>query len=82
MNNKFAIEKDVPIPPKKSGLSPRHDYPIGQLEPGASLFIPCEGDEVKRVRNRLFCETQQFRKTRQFTSRRVRGGIRIWRVKL
>ena len=70
------IEKNVPIPEPdfKKGSSM---YGFSQMEPGDSIFYQ-EDDSVQKVRTcfRVFCHRNKWKGC----SRKVEGGIRIWRV--
>lgn len=68
----MKIEKGVPIPPKMR--VPRKAI-FHQMEVGDSVFMP------GKKRNPL-AYTVHIRRTRgwKFTSRKVEGGVRIWRV--
>lgn len=73
-----TIEKNIPIPKRKGGVSPLMIYPeLYELKKGESVLI--EG--VKRTT--LTGTLAHLRKSRGglIVSRRVEGGIRVWRVK-
>jgi len=63
----YEIEKDVPIP------ATTKKYPWNDMEVGDSFFIP-DGQP---------CASASHRKRygEDHTTRKVEGGIRIWRVK-
>lgn len=70
----IEIEKNVPIPI-------RHRYPFAQLEIGDSFFIS-DGNPTNINSSRTqFVRTTEIGKGRQFTCRKVEGGVRVWRIK-
>ena len=82
----FTIDPNIPIPPK--GLrhgrgNPR--YPFAELEVGESFFVQVPAGatvgEIQHIRNILSnAACWHARKLgRQFTTRRVDGGVRVWR---
>lgn len=75
----FKIEKNVPLGPRsRSGGS---SYPFAEMEVGDSFFIPVQRD-VQKFRNGLSqsLSYQRLRYQRKFATRKVEGGIRVWRV--
>lgn len=75
----FEIEKGVPLPEKKFG----NKYPFAQMEVGDSVLIPfeVEGGAVRAqdLRARLSPSISRLA-PRKFATRRVEGGIRVWRL--
>ena len=64
----YEIEKDIVIPHTKK------KYPWNDMEIGDSFFVPGdEGNNVSSSHRRKYGE--------EHTTRRVNGGIRIWRTK-
>ena len=70
----MQIEKDV-APPAPSG--PRAKYPYGRMEVGDSVYI-----KGATIPGREYAAAMQNgeRNGKQFTGRKVEGGIRIWRI--
>ena len=66
----FIIEKDRPI----SGRRTR--YPFGAMEVGDSFFVPETAAKLVRSAATKFGQ----RRDRQFLTRRVDGGLRVWRI--
>ena len=74
------IDKGVPIPPTKTRRGTKYACyrrsPIRQLEIGDSFFWP-SAEPVADSRNFLTsAKTGGFK----ITTRRVEGGIRVWRI--
>lgn len=79
----FRIEKGVAIP-----HSARGDilYPFADMSKGDSFLVPATTEaDRRRIANRLGKQRKLFAKRfgleYEFTSRRVEGGLRCWRVK-
>ena len=82
----FIIDKGIPLPDDMRGG--RALYPFGKLDTGDSIFFPLkEGDNAKRMKNRLSQASRTFGKKqepeRHFVLRyRLEdevSGVRIWR---
>lgn len=65
----FQIEKNVPLEPYK------HIYPFGEMNIGES-FIATESRKARTALS-MYCRRHPGR---EFKTRKVDGGIRIWRV--
>lgn len=84
----IEIEDDIPVPPGSDRRSVERKYPLSDLEVGQSFFLPLEeGDDLKRMANRLSQARQGYQKRNEgvrFTQRMWEKdgevGIRIWRV--
>jgi len=77
---KPAIDKGVPLTPSLVGspAGKRHNrYPWTEMAVGDSFFV-----EEAKPTNRLFAAASYAQRVgdRQFTCRRVDGGVRVWRV--
>lgn len=81
----YAIEKGIPIP------TGRYDpkYPFGDLKVGESFFVPkpegvLDSEHLMSSTGNLWRKWRNAdkpnRKHMQFASRRVTGGIRVWRI--
>lgn len=69
----YQIDTDIPVPRRKS---PNERYPWYELEPNQSFFVP--DGKLKSLRS---AASQMKRKTqRDFVTRAVDGGVRVWRV--
>lgn len=80
----YAIEKGVPIPPKRHALSGGSKYPWRQLEIGDSFLAPLpEHGDARKHHASMTRSACQWAKAvnREFTTRRVEGGVRVWRTK-
>lgn len=92
MTPKIVIESGIPIP--KCGRPEKDSclYPVRKLELGQSFLVP----DIVGVRTQLrvsaivsaatrrhYMEIVDGKevKTRAFTTRKVEGGVRVWRVK-
>ena len=84
----IEIEDDIPVPPGSDRRSVERKYPLAELKVGQSFFLPLEeGDDLKRMANRLSQARQGYQKRNEgvrFTQRMWEKddvvGIRIWRV--
>ena len=84
----IEIEDDIPVPPRSDRRAVERKYPLSDLEVGQSFFLPLEeGDDLKRMANRLSQARQSYQKRNEgvrFTQRMWEKddvvGIRIWRV--
>lgn len=74
--NKSIIEKQIPIPPV--GYEPikyETKYPFRDMKVGDSIFIQSAKKTISHAR--YWEAVTNFK----FTQRRLKGGIRIWRIK-
>lgn len=72
--SKIQIEVGIPIP-EITGAGRKSLYPIDQMKPGDSFFSP--NKSVQRA-------VTLFKKKNpdtDFTTRKVDGGWRVWRIK-
>ena len=84
----IEIEDDIPIPPGSDRRSVERKYPLAELKVGQSFFLPLEeGDDLKRMANRLSQARQSYQKRNEgvrFTQRMWEKdgevGIRVWRI--
>ena len=75
----FKIEKDVPMPGlnRKVGIAEA----IRAMEIGDSVLDPCDGLDVTKQRHRQTnWVTQAKENGRRVATRRVEGGVRVWRI--
>ena len=80
MQQTFAIESGVAIPERRWGKSSL--FPFRSMKAGDSFLIRQNGDNKKRVENlRVLALLKAKQLNIQVTSRLVKGGIRVWRVK-
>jgi hypothetical protein len=70
----ILIEKGIPVPPETRGIKPTM-YPWAQMEVGDSFFLP--GRKAHPGFTSKPCKATRHK----FTSRKVNGGFRTWRVK-
>ena len=72
----YEIEKDVPIPERQLKSS---KYGLEKMEPGDSIFIP---SETRLSGIHSLADYYALRHPpKKFTTRKVEGGYRIWRIK-
>jgi hypothetical protein len=79
----FKIEKNVPLPTTDvANGDPK--YPFADMEPGDSFFIPCPDKERAAIKSRvdssIHDHVRRRKLTCKFLSRRVEGGVRVWRL--
>jgi hypothetical protein len=78
--HEFRIEKGVSIPRRARR---ERLYPLAEMEINDSFLVP--GDDAKRLQNLVCHSVRYFRRTaagagKKFITRRVEGGLRVWRV--
>ena len=81
--SEVEIEHDIPVAAIQRGGGERHSkYPFADMQVGDSIFAPGEGDEFKRVYERVAKALTYWRKRipGRFCLRRVDGGVRVWRL--
>ena len=84
----IEIEDDIPVPPGSDRRSVERKYPLSELKVGQSFFLPLEeGDDIKRMANRLSQARQTYQKkhegvrlTQRMWEKDEQICIRIWRV--
>ncbi len=87
----FEIENNIPLPPRTYETAPS-PYPVVQLSPGNSFFVPFgaikkDGKplELKKVATRITVACAAVRKKykdRKFVTRLLKeeNGVRCWRL--
>jgi len=82
----FFIEEGIPLPEDVRGAQTR--YPFAKMRIGDSIFIRMkEGDDSKRMKNRLSQATRTFGKKQQpemhfvlrYRLENEVSGVRVWR---
>ena len=78
----IPIEKGIPVPESRAGRIPVR-YPWGKMEIGDSFFVA--SDNPERLQRTLTSAARGWvvrsqAAGRQFTVRRVDGGVRVWRT--
>ena len=84
----IKLDDDVPVPTGSDRRPAEKLYPLSQMKVGQSFFLPLEeGDDIKRMGNRISQARQGFQKRNdgvRFTQRIWEEdeviGIRVWRV--
>lgn len=79
----IVIEYGIPIPPlpkpgPKLGFI-RNRYPFERMRVGGSFLIKCIKLEAMRCQANVIGASYKYKG--EFTTRRVKDGIRVWRVK-
>jgi len=74
----IEIEKGVPIPPSSTARSEFFDV-MFKMDVGDSILI--RGDRAKQNKAKAMTGNFKARYRREFTTRRVAEGLRIWRTK-
>lgn len=83
----FAIEKNIELPAPRRGHLGGADYPFRKMKVGESFLVPINGKVtatvVAVVRRRVVNAASKAKAKLgfSFTSRTVKGGIRVWRIK-
>lgn len=75
------IEKGVPIP-NKCANSGNKKYPYESMQVGDSFMIALKKDDYSYTQNqaRASAKSASERTGHKYTTRRVEGGVRVWRV--
>lgn len=75
----FEIEDDVEIPAPSASRAPRPSkYPLRDMDPGQSFFIAIpEGQDVAKVQRSVTSSAARWKI--KIISRKVEGGLRVWR---
>lgn len=73
MSHKYQIEAGVPTPPKRCQST---KYPFSEMSAGDSFFVADGDNKVVSAS----CAAGR-RLGRKFSTRKVEGGVRVWRVK-
>lgn len=80
MNTAIKIETGIPVP------APRFQdavYPFKKMQVGESCLVPPKEDETGRaLRERVSAALAHYHRdgSMKFCSRKVDGGIRVWRI--
>lgn len=76
----YKIDSSIPVPPSRKDT---RSYPFKDLEVGQSFLVVREPDETKtRVRERTSAAMTWAKRTldRNFCTRQVDDGVRVWRI--
>lgn len=83
----YRIEKGIKLPapsrPKSNGKPSRAAATMHALDVGDSFFIrdPLDAIRTEKTMRDMNATARAGKRTQVMTSRRVRGGLRVWRVK-
>ena len=79
----YKIEKNIPIPLTNYKKAIGSKYPFLQLKIGDSFFIKCDDNEKRAKQTTLIALSGRLSKEykMKFTTRKVDGGVRVWRIK-
>jgi hypothetical protein len=76
--SEFKIEKDIPLPPRKSSSGRTAKYPWRWMEVGDSFLVPgLERASQFSGRAGKTARTLGIK----IATRKVDGGVRVWRIK-
>lgn len=78
-NDKPQIEKGIPVPPRNQWTT----YPFAKMEVGDSALMPPKDGEIQmKLRERVSAAITWTKRgnTKNFCTRAVDGGIRVWRI--
>lgn len=81
MSNTIKLEKGVPIPESPKSFASK--YPWGQMEVGDSFLIPqIDNEPIQSTRERASKAVSYAKRHKNinFCTRKVDGGIRVWRI--
>jgi hypothetical protein len=83
MQQTFSIESGVAIPERRYGRqAAAGPFPFLAMKPGDSFLIHKNGDGKKGLEKmRVYALVTAKDLKMQVTTRLVKGGIRVWRVK-
>ena len=76
----MKIEKDIPIPKIRSNSK----YPFDRMEVGDSFLVEMESYSLSKHSSISSCAISwaiRNNKDAKFSCRRVKNGIRLWRIK-
>lgn len=78
----MQIEKNIPLPKRISERIRIGHLPLGELEVGDSILVPCADTEKNRIIHSIRVRLGRFSKRNAgyvFSATKVEEGIRIWR---
>lgn len=81
----FKIEKNIEMP-KRAGRPEKTNrrFPFDKMEVGDSFLVPSDEPKVStKFLSGITSAVYQFKKmnkSRNFSCRRVEGGVRVWRT--
>ena len=77
-NGEFKIEKGVPVSKPQTGVKKgTTKYPFPEMEVGDSFFVNHSLERMCNAANKWKHATNS---TFKFTTRKVAGGVRVWRI--
>lgn len=75
--SEFIIEKDVVMPPRKQSGGRHANYPFFEMAIGDSFLASEKKQQMKAA---LAAYTFGRKNNMRFATRKVEGGLRIWRI--
>jgi len=73
--SEFEIERGVPIPERKSGITTPNPWPWPEMEVDDSVFIPAKsGETATTIRKRVRPFAYGFRHNKKFKTRWMKRG--------
>jgi len=76
MAYRITLDKGIPLPPGRTGTM--YSLPYPHLLPGDSFLVPATSAKISSIQKYASARGKQL--GCRFTTRRVEGGIRVWRV--
>lgn len=84
----YVIQDDVPIPFNDGKRGPCSDGKFARMSdllPGQSFLVPCSPEGCAHLASNLMGNGRRISKVRgdanmKFCTRKVEGGVRVWRV--
>ena len=79
----MKIEKNIPLPARIANRVSVGPLPLKDLNSGDSIMITCKPEEKDRALHSIRVRLARFaqkNKDFKFSSSKVEGGVRIWRI--
>lgn len=79
----ITIEKDIPIPPRRTPPPRAPKYPFADMVVGDSFFVETDNETTKRKFSSINLSSRKHAKSvggGRFVTRIVDGGVRCWRA--
>lgn len=83
--SEFKIEKSVPLPPRRGGLTTLEPWPWPEMEVDDSVFIRAKKGETgstihRRVRPNVYGNKHNKKFTKRWMKSEGKLGLRVWRI--
>lgn len=78
----FPIRKGVPLPHSSGNTTKQERYPWREMDVGDSFVVPFRGGDVAKQQASVATVAKHASKRHghKYTTRRLEGGIGVWRV--